>query len=145
MQAACETLEAQARDAHLTVSIDAPPDLPPVNADRALIERVLVNLLDNAIRYTPHGGRIHMSLANSDVVQTATVANSGERIPSAERERIFERFVQLHATRPQRGSKGSGLGLTFCRLAVEAHGGRIWVDDAPDGGAAFHFTLPAGD
>jgi signal transduction histidine kinase len=118
-----------------------PPDLPPINADASMIDRVMTNLLDNAIRYTPQGGHIQVSIEPSEAVHTVTIADSGEGIPAEHRERIFERFVQVDTAKLQRGSKGSGLGLTFCRLAVEAHGGRIWVDDAPEGGAAFHFTL----
>jgi signal transduction histidine kinase len=70
------------------------------------------------------------------------VTDTGPGIPEKDRERVFERFVQLNKGERVRGSKGSGLGLTFCKLAIEAHGGRIWVDSGPEGGAAFHFTLP---
>jgi len=72
------------------------------------------------------------------------VADSGPGIPPTERERIFERFRQMRDRIPVRGGKGNGLGLTFCRLAVEAHGGRIWVEpNSPLPGACFAFTLPA--
>src|SRR5574341_145326 len=137
-----QTLERQANEADLRIDIAAPPDLLPINADASMIDRVMTNLLDNAIRYTPEGGHIQISVEPSSAVHTVTIADSGEGIPPEHRERIFERFVQVDTTKRKRGSKGSGLGLTFCKLAVEAHGGRIWVDDGPEGGAAFHFTLP---
>jgi signal transduction histidine kinase len=74
-----------------------------------------------------------------------TVSDSGEGIAPEDRDRIFERFFQGDLKRRKRGAKGSGLGLTFCRLAVEAHGGEIAVGEGPDGGAAFTFTLPVAD
>jgi GAF domain-containing protein/nitrogen-specific signal transduction histidine kinase len=138
---ALRTLEALATDADIKVHIDAPDDLPDIAVDRDQIERVFINLLDNALRHTPDDGQVRIAIEPGDVLQTVTVSDTGEGIPPEFRERIFERFFRLESDR-QRGSKGSGLGLTFCRLAVEAHGGRIWVDDGPEGGAAFHFTLP---
>ena len=138
------TLEGTARDAAITIAIERPHDLPRLKADADKIERVFINLLDNALRYTPQGGSVWISVDCGDTYQTVTLRDTGEGVPSDMRDRIFERFVQADTTRRKRGSKGSGLGLTFCRLAVEAHGGRIWVDQGPEGGAAFHFTLPMG-
>lgn len=138
----CRTLDPQAAAGAIQLTLSAPSDLPCLRADESLIERVLTNLVDNAIRYTPLGGRVDIRVEPSGAVHTVTVIDSGDGIPESQRERIFERFVQIDATQRKRGSKGSGLGLTFCKLAVEAHGGRIWVDGGPEGGAAFHFTLP---
>jgi signal transduction histidine kinase len=117
------------------------PDAPIV-ADAELLRRVLENLLDNALRYSPSDGRIVVALAQSGQELELTVADQGPGIPSEQRERIFDMYVQLDERNPER--MGHGLGLVFCRLAAEAQGGRLWVEDAPDGGAAFHVRLPVG-
>jgi signal transduction histidine kinase len=137
------TLEQNAKEANINVIVETPDDLPRVSADADKMERVFINLLDNALRYTPKGGNVWISIECGDGVQMVTIRDSGEGIPAEMWDRIFERFVQADTSRRKRGTKGSGLGLTFCKLAVEAHGGRIWVDAGPEGGAAFHFTLPA--
>jgi signal transduction histidine kinase len=137
-----ETLEPSASAAEITVKVSAPKRLPHIVADQEKIERVMINLIDNALRYTPRGGQITVRIQSQPTHQTISVIDSGDGIAPEYRERVFERFFQLSAKSRKRGSKGTGLGLTFCRLAVEAHQGRIWVDEAPGGGAAFHFTLP---
>ncbi len=117
-------------------------DLPLVLADEDRIRRVLTNLIDNAVKFSPKGGFIEVVVqpneAHSDLL--ISVADSGTGIPFKERERIFERFTQV--TR-ESSRRGYGLGLVFCRLAIQAHGGRIWVE-AGDGdvGSRFVFTLP---
>lgn len=115
-----------------------PPELPHVSADTTLVRRILENLIGNAIKFTPDGGRIFLAATQfeKDTLRV-TVADSGPGIPIELQSRLFQKFV----TGRQPG-KGSGLGLAFCRLAVEAHGGRIWLDSESAGGAAFHFTLP---
>ena len=116
-------------------------ELPLVWADRNKLSRVLTNLVDNAIKFTPQGGQVTISVEQiSDDFIAVKVQDSGPGIPDEYRERIFERFVQVPGQRSKR--RGTGLGLTFCRLAVEAHGGRIWVDSHPKGGSIFTFTLP---
>ncbi len=140
---AIRSLSSQALRAEVTLTADIPADLPPIWADEEKIRRVLMNLLDNAIRHTPQGGRVHVSAyLNAEKNRVITcVADSGPGVPPEARARIFEKYAQLkHGT--ARGYKGVGLGLTFCKLAVEAHGGRIWVEDAELGGAAFCFSLP---
>jgi two-component system, NtrC family, sensor histidine kinase KinB len=113
-------------------------ELPHVSADPALVRRVLENLIGNAIKFTPDGGRISLAATGAEKgTLRVTVADSGPGIPADLQARLFQKFV----TGRQPG-KGSGLGLAFCRLAVEAHGGRIWLENQPAGGAAFHFTLP---
>ncbi len=115
-----------------------PDDLPLVPIDSILIELVLVNLLENAIKYTPAGVPIELSaFAEPDAV-VVEVADRGPGIPAGEEGRIFEKFYR---SRPAT-TGGVGLGLTICKAIVEAHGGRIWAGNRPDGGAVFRFTLP---
>ena len=120
-----------------------PADLPALLVDEQLIGRVLQNLVDNSLKFTPSGGQISLE-AHSDRIDghsaalaTIIVRDTGPGIPPDLHERLFEKF-----TTGRTPGRGSGLGLAFCRLAVEAHGGRIWVDAGPEGGAAFTFTLP---
>ncbi|WP_162910041.1 sensor histidine kinase [Aggregatilinea lenta] len=141
---ACTSILSLAYRAHIQMAIEVPEDLPPVSIDADKIRRVLVNLLDNGLRHTPVDGlvtvRASASPGSSEIV--VCVADTGPGVPVAQRERIFDKFVQLQS-RAAGGGKGFGLGLTFCKLAVETHGGRIWIDEAPGGGAAFCFSLPA--
>lgn len=118
--------------------------IPLISADPDLLQRILENLVGNAIKFTPAGGWICLSAewvaeAAGRPVVHVVVTDSGPGIEPDLQNRLFQKFV----TGRQPG-KGSGLGLAFCRLAVEAHGGRIWVENEPGGGAAFHFVLPAG-
>jgi signal transduction histidine kinase len=111
--------------------------------DPVIIQRVLVNLLDNALRHTPASGKILIAAQRNGRNVILRVADSGAGIPPEERERIFERFRQVKENIPVRGSKGTGLGLTFCKLAVEAHDGHIWVEaHGPLPGASFVVSLP---
>lgn len=133
-----------AAEASISLKMVLPPELPAIVADREKLDRVLNNLIDNALRYTPRDGLVQVQVSPGQGVYQFTISDSGAGVPLEMRERIFERFVQLNTSRRQRGPKGSGLGLTFCKLAVEAHGGRIWVTDGSEGGSAFQFTLPTG-
>jgi signal transduction histidine kinase len=117
-----------------------PADLPPIFVDEERIDRVLANLLDNAVKYTRDGGKITIAARLQDEYVRISVTDSGPGIPPKDRERVFERYIQAG---DQTGRRGFGLGLTFCRLAVEAHGGRIWVESGDQGvGSRFVFTLP---
>ena len=114
-------------------------DIPPVEMDAEMIRRVLINLLENAIKYSPSEGRISVALVRKEDDLRAGVSDDGPGIPSDDQERIFEKFARVQSGgRP----KGLGLGLAFCRLAVEAHGGRIWLESRPGQGSTFYFTLP---
>lgn len=142
-QTAYTALAATAQQAHISVLIDVPADLPPALADRDMIERVVVNLLDNAVRYTPEGGAVCISACQEGDMLRLYVADSGPGIPPQAREHIFEKFGRAQNNEPLRGASGLGLGLTFCKLAVEAHGGSIGLADGCElGGACFSFTLP---
>jgi two-component system, NtrC family, sensor histidine kinase KinB len=114
-------------------------ELPAVDMDVDMIRRVLINLLENAIKYTRSGGRIAVSARRQEDELLVSVSDNGPGIPPGEQKTIFEKFARVH----QEGHpKGLGLGLAFCRLAVEAHGGRIWVESTPGQGSTFSFSLP---
>jgi PAS domain S-box-containing protein len=135
-----ETLP-QALEMGIYVYSEAPEDLPLARADRQKTARVLTNLLDNAIKFTPLGGEVCISARRQGEAAVAVqVQDDGPGVPVEYRERIFERFVQVPGVRGRQ--RGSGLGLAFCRLAVEAQGGKIWMEPAPEGGSIFTFTLP---
>lgn len=141
--AALGSLSASLEEAGLELEMDIDHGLAPLMIDPVIIQRVLVNLLDNALRHTPEGGKILISAQRSGRNVILRVADSGTGVPPEERERIFERFRQVKENIPLRGAKGTGLGLTFCKLAVEAHDGNIWVDaNSPLPGACFVVSLP---
>jgi two-component system sensor histidine kinase KdpD len=120
------------------VSTTFPRDLPLVLADGVLIEQVLVNLLENAAKYSPPNSPIEVTATVNDDAILTEVADRGFGIPSGEEARIFEKFYRIHPDR----EGGVGLGLTICRGIIEAHGGRVWVENRSGGGSVFRFTLP---
>ena len=126
---------------NLELITDIPIDLPDVYADQRRMRQVLLNLLENAFKYTPEGGQVSLSLMHrtSQWVQ-ASVCDSGPGIPGEEQQRIFLDRVRLPQT--SQGTSGYGVGLSVCRRITEAHGGRIWVVSEPGEGACFHFTIP---
>jgi two-component system sensor histidine kinase KdpD len=130
---------SSARMANHSVTVKLPRDLPLVNIDSLLIERVFVNLLENAAKYTPLGTLVEITAATEQKELVVTVADHGHGIPSGEEKRIFEKFYRIDSEGNQ---GGAGLGLAICRSIVEVHGGRMWADNLSTGGAAFHFTLP---
>jgi two-component system, OmpR family, sensor histidine kinase KdpD len=117
---------------------DLSDDLPLVLIDSVLIEQVLVNLFENAIKYTPSGSPIDLSAWAEDQKVIVEVADHGPGLPPGEEERIFDKFYRVHPM----DSGGFGLGLSICKAIVEAHGGRIWAANRAGGGAVFYFTLP---
>lgn len=117
-------------------------DLPLLEFDAVLIERVLFNLLDNAAKYSPAGGEIVVAAVRRDAFVEASVTDSGPGVVPGSEAALFEKFVRGN---PQSSTAGVGLGLAICRAIVEAHGGRIWVANRAEGGARFAFTLPVGD
>ena len=144
VESARETLESSIREADIDVEVAVPENLPPLSVDTDLMRRVLVNLIDNALRFTPMGEKILISAEQTDDQHIElSITDSGLGIPAAERERVFERYRQSATNKVMRGTSGSGLGLSFCKLAVEAHGGRIWAgtsDVLP--GACIRVRLP---
>jgi two-component system sensor histidine kinase KdpD len=122
------------------IHVDVPETLPDVFVDPALVHQVLVNLVENALRYTPEGSALHFRarrLASSVAVE---VADEGPGIEASERQRVFEKFYRGPLAR--RNDGGVGLGLTICRAVVRAHGGHISIHERPGGGTAVEFTLP---
>lgn len=119
---------------------DIPQDLPPVYADEELIRQLLVNVLENATKYTPQGGKISLSILHrtSQKIQIS-ICDTGPGIPMEKQERIFEGHFRLKRDEKK---EGYGLGLAMCRKIVQAHYGQIWVDSSPGQGSCFHFTLP---
>jgi two-component system, OmpR family, sensor histidine kinase KdpD len=120
------------------VSIKLPTDLPLVQIDALLMERVLINLLENSMKYTPSGTPLEISGLARDREILVAVADQGPGLPVGQEERIFEKFHQVAPG----SARGGGLGLTICRSIIEAHGGRIWAANRPEGGAVFSFTIP---
>jgi len=115
-----------------------PFDLPLVPLDSVLIEQVLLNLLENAIKYAPSGSSLTLSAHADQAKVTVDVADRGPGLPAGSEQRIFDKFYRAQLT----SAPGIGLGLTICRGIVEAHGGHIWAENQPGGGAVFRFTLP---
>jgi PAS domain S-box-containing protein len=131
---------ASAQSANVRLESSCGDTLPIINGDRKLLRRTLSNLLDNALKFTPDGGKILLRVeAESDTGLRFSVLDTGKGIPEAYRERIFEKYAQIPRNEGRR--RGTGLGLAFCRLVAEAHHGRIWVENAPEGGSAFIFTI----
>lgn len=122
------------------IELDAPPPIE-MACDERIVYRVIENLVNNAIKYTPAGSPIRISVANSGGRVRVAVADKGPGVPRDAKPRIFDKFA-TGPTRHNRPYHSSGLGLAFCKLAVEAHGGVIGVDDRESGGSVFWFELP---
>ena len=123
-----------------SVSVKLPRELPWLSLDAVLIEQVLVNLLENAVKYTPAGTPLEISAEVSGDSVIVEVADRGPGLPPDAEERVFEKFYRA---RPEGAQSGVGLGLTICRAIIDIHGGRIWAGNRPGGGASFKFSLPA--
>jgi signal transduction histidine kinase len=115
-----------------------------VRADRDLLRRVLENLVDNSLRYSPEGSTVRLEARADAGAVELRVRDDGLGVPAAYRERIFEKYVTLDPASSAEVRSSRGLGLVFCRLAVAAHGGRIWVEDNHPRGSTFCVRLPAG-
>jgi two-component system, NtrC family, sensor histidine kinase KinB len=137
IKTASEELRPQVESQGLDFKVEAPVDLPSVKVDRGQVERVLANLVGNAIRYTKHG-EIRISAQPRGNSVAVSVSDTGSGIPPEYLPHIFDKFVQV----PGAATGGAGLGLAISRLIVEAHGGQISVQSEPSKGSTFTFTLP---
>jgi two-component system phosphate regulon sensor histidine kinase PhoR len=144
LESAYQRLHLQAERADLVITLDCPPDLPLVLVDQERIEQVVMNLLHNAIKFTPAGGSISLSAslgqAGTDQAMVVfSIRDSGVGIHPDDLPRIFERFYK--ADRARSGG-GTGLGLAIARHLVEAHAGKIWAESVLDQGSTFYFSVP---
>jgi PAS domain S-box-containing protein len=137
-----ETVFPVAKSKEQEISLDVAPDLPKVLVDEDMIRRVFINLLENAIKFTPPKGKIYAGALRQDEFVQVWVKDNGPGIPLADQGRIFDKFTRLDSGE---GLRGLGLGLAFCRLAVGSQGGRIWVESEPGSGACFRFIVPIVD
>jgi PAS domain S-box-containing protein len=136
-----EELTPQAKELGIVFRNEIEADAPLVYGDMEMIVRVLTNLLDNALKFTPEGGQVILSTDRLEEGKLIfKVSDTGPGVPIDYREKIFDRFTQIPGYRGRR--RGSGIGLTFCKLAVEAHQETIWVEPRPGEGSIFAFTLP---
>jgi len=135
-----ETARLNAESRGLRIAVELPEGLPPVRGDAVQLDEVLQNLIDNALQYTPSGGRIDVTAYSNGHEVIFTVADTGIGIPESDLERIFERFYRVDAAR-SREAGGTGLGLSIARHIVDAHGGRIWVESAVGQGSRFRFSI----
>ena len=135
---AVESFRTAAKDQGVTLEVELPGDLPQVWADTTRVSHVFVNLLSNALRYTPAGGQITVSARTEENGVRFSVADTGKGIPSQFLPRIFEQFFRV----PDQGQKeGAGLGLAIVKEIVEAHGGTVSADSIEGKGSTFSFTL----
>lgn len=140
-------LEPLALEMEVKINNELGEDTPLLDIDAEKVERVLLNLMDNAIKFTPGNGYISIAAhleqetnGSSTRFMRIKVIDTGPGVPDEHKRRLFDRYVQIKGQQGRR--RGTGLGLAFCRLAVEAHGGKIWIEDNPHGGSIFAFTLP---
>jgi signal transduction histidine kinase len=138
-----DVMQVLSRQEGKTISVHTPSGLPSVSADKEILKRIIANLIGNALKFTPLGSNIEIAASyNTDSKEVAvSVKDQGEGISKEYLNRVFEKFVQVESAQTRKRT-GKGLGLTFCKMAVEAHGGRIWVESEVGKGSTFYFTLP---
>ena len=131
--------EVEASQRRVQLEASAPPELPPILVDASRVLQVLGNLLNNALKFTPDGGRVVVGAEGKGSSVVFFVSDSGPGIPLADQPRVFDRYWHSRRTANKRGT---GLGLSIAKGIVEAHGGRIWIDSTPGEGATFRFSVP---
>jgi signal transduction histidine kinase len=137
-QRVMEVAEGQALRKNVKLLLDTPENLPSINADIELLERVLANLVGNALKFTPEQGSITIKVEDADDAMKITVADTGEGIPADYIGKIFDKYQQVAGQH----KGGTGLGLTISRYIVESHNGKIWAESTVGIGSRFIFTLP---
>ncbi len=142
LQKTVEGHRLQAQEKGIRLTLEAPPALPSVLADRDRLSQVMGNLLSNAFQYTPAGGRVTVQAQEKDHAVVVSVIDDGPGVAPEHLDRIFKRFWRADPAR-QRKTGGSGLGLSIARYIVEAHGGHIWAEETPGGGLTVAFSLPS--
>jgi signal transduction histidine kinase len=136
-----EQLQPLAHEKEIALEEDVPEDLPPLRADRAKLRRIVVNLVSNALKFTPKGGRVRLGAAREGSFVRVSVADTGVGIPREDLHDIFDKYAQARS-RATRSEKGTGLGLYITRQLVELHGGKISVQSEVGKGSTFSFTIP---
>jgi PAS domain S-box-containing protein len=139
---AVQIVQPMAYEADQSIFLHLIDDYPLLNVDSDMLLRVLINLIENALKYTPPGGKIYVGAQVDGNALLVNVRDTGPGIPPHLRDTIFDKYVRVKVDDVPRGV---GLGLAFCKLAVEAHGGRIWVESEEGQGADFLFTIPLND
>jgi len=139
------TLKPLADKKGVAIRVEVPADLPRFRADAARTEQVLINLGDNAVKFTPAGGTVALRAERADPFLAWSVADTGVGVPPDQAAHLFERFYQAEATLSGEPRTGTGLGLSICKDIVESHGGTIAVESVPGHGTTFRFTLPLAD
>ncbi len=142
LDSALAIMRPRAEAKGITLSLDVAPDLPPVRADRDRLSQILINLVDNAVKFTPAGGRITVTASPRDETVEVAVADTGVGIPSTDLPRITERFYRVDKAR-SRELGGTGLGLAIVKHLVQAHGGALRIESELGKGTTVRFTLPA--
>jgi PAS domain S-box-containing protein len=136
---AIEAVSPVAETKNQIINLKIPADILPIMVDADMIRRVIINLIENAVKYSPPGGEISIGAVIETNQAKIWIQDSGPGIPVKEQEYIFDKFTRLN---PEGSQKGFGLGLAYCRLAIEGHGGKIWVESEAGHGSRFCFTLP---
>jgi two-component system phosphate regulon sensor histidine kinase PhoR len=139
-ESSAERLRLFAERQGVTLVVDVEPGMPAVRGDEARIGQVFVNLVHNAVKFSPDGGEVRIGVRHAGEEAVASVEDHGIGIAKADRTRVFERFYKADRARVRGG--GTGLGLSIARHVVAAHGGRIWVDSEEGRGSTFSFAIP---
>ena len=142
IQQVVDQMNIMAQIENKTVSFDGVPNMPEISADKELLRRIIANLLNNAVKYSPSSGNVFIKslFKKEDDNFYIQVKDAGKGIPEEYLDKIFDKFAQVEN---EKTKIGHGLGLAFCKMAVEAHGGKIWVESELDKGSTFYFTVPA--
>jgi two-component sensor histidine kinase len=144
LEGVCELSRRRAAESSKKLMVTSDLVRRTIQADPDLLRRVLENLLDNSIKYAPSGSSIQVEASSAGSAVELRVRDQGEGVPAAYREQIFRKYIRAPGQATTEARTSRGLGLVFCRLAVEAHGGQIWVEDNVPKGSVFCVRLPVG-